>query len=878
MLTITDKLKAADNTPIARATVLASYDVTGVFLHQGDDSSYRPTVLRNGTGWALMTGLDGGFSFDVNWPSETKPDTDVQLIVQLSDTLAYGGVVPEGVLGPLRLDELVDTYNWGIVSTPLTPVSIVRGAAGSPGFPNNIPAPWDVDTSYSPGNGAYGSDGNLYIALAGGTNHEPPNGTYWQQQTTFSQATARTLGLVHQPLFNVHAFGARGDLQTILDGTMTSASAVLTSASGLFGPGDVGKIIHVPGAVAGGGTLVSSIAVYSGPTQVTLADSASAHVTTAGASWGTDDSGAIAAAITAAWAVAGTVEFSALGYMIHAALSLPVGDADVPVTDRRITFRGQGASWTYGGYQVSAHNRAYGTRLFFSRIDGSDCLSAVGIVGHTRTTYCFESLTIIGPDLPPLANGTGGTKVSGNGLYITGGTQGPPFVQIHDVEVVQFLGAGKAGVWLDNVEDSYLHDLRVTSNDIGLNLTGSNANTLVNVQAQLNASYGYYFNNCSSYAFLGCLVQSNIGAGMYINGMVGAEFLGLHFENNNTAGYANTYGLMLIGTAGNFNEHLRFRSCRFSGTSQKDTIYMAGVSSGYNVYITIDGGYCGINPPTKAVIIADANNHDITITNFAAPANITDNSGDGCDLTYFGQKLMRPGLLSKPSLAWNNGVIGMYYDPGTGSVAFAGPDGGGTLQQIMRIRQADVTLKVPLIALLPSSVVGDLWNITLNGVLRWRMENNGSVSLADLASLNLGSDGNNATGQLNVFGPTAGQRSVLDSNALRFKRAAGPSSINQEGGGALFIGTMNTALNALVTRVSIGVGDIAAIGLTGLVGITGTLNVSDRTTLGAPATATTDGALLNSQVGIWVNQSTNALTFRVKYSDGSLKTGTVALA
>jgi len=50
------------------------------------------------------------------------------------------------------------------------------------------------------------------------------------------------------------------------------------------------------------------------------------------------------------------------------------------------------------------------------------------------------------------------------------------------------------------------------------------------------------------------------------------------------------------------------------------------------------------------------------------------------------------------------------------------------------------------------------------------------------------------------------------------------------------------------------------------------------TIVGCAVSAVSDGSMGNSQVNFWVNEGSNALTFKVKYSDGTVKSGTVALA
>lgn len=65
------------------------------------------------------------------------------------------------------------------------------------------------------------------------------------------------------------------------DGTITSGTAILTSASGTFAKSDEGKPIRVPGAGAAAGNLDTTILSFQSATQVTLAANASTSVTTA---------------------------------------------------------------------------------------------------------------------------------------------------------------------------------------------------------------------------------------------------------------------------------------------------------------------------------------------------------------------------------------------------------------------------------------------------------------------------------------------------------------------------------------------------------------------------------------------------------------------
>ncbi len=93
------------------------------------------------------------------------------------------------------------------------------------------------------------------------------------------------------------SFGAVGDCKYITDAAMTSASAVLTSATGPFSAGQVGKVAVVKGAGAAGATLLTTVASYTSATQVTLSVTAGTTVSGAEAAVGTDDQTALQSAL-----------------------------------------------------------------------------------------------------------------------------------------------------------------------------------------------------------------------------------------------------------------------------------------------------------------------------------------------------------------------------------------------------------------------------------------------------------------------------------------------------------------------------------------------------------------------------------------------------
>lgn len=106
-------------------------------------------------------------------------------------------------------------------------------------------------------------------------------------------------------VFDVRTFGAKGDGQCATDGAITSGQNTLTCAtSAPFKPTDVGKPIMVKNALVSGATsLVTTIATYISPSQVTLSANATNTVASGGkVFWATDDTVAIQNCINAAFA------------------------------------------------------------------------------------------------------------------------------------------------------------------------------------------------------------------------------------------------------------------------------------------------------------------------------------------------------------------------------------------------------------------------------------------------------------------------------------------------------------------------------------------------------------------------------------------------
>jgi hypothetical protein len=104
-------------------------------------------------------------------------------------------------------------------------------------------------------------------------------------------------------IFDVTKYGAVGDSKVVADGAMSTGSAILTSASGQFESGIVGKTVIVNGAGALGVTSLVAVAQSrQSSTQITLslANASGGNVTGAKVVWGTSDSTAFQTATDAA--------------------------------------------------------------------------------------------------------------------------------------------------------------------------------------------------------------------------------------------------------------------------------------------------------------------------------------------------------------------------------------------------------------------------------------------------------------------------------------------------------------------------------------------------------------------------------------------------
>lgn len=228
--------------------------------------------------------------------------------------------------------------------------------------------------------------------------------------------------------YNVKMFGAKGDVLTVRDGTITSGQAILTSASGLFTPADAGKTIGIQGAGTAGNSngvanwLITTILSYQSPNQVTLNANATSTVSAALMYWGTLDSSAINAATLSASINGGVVYFPPGTYFINSSVTwythTHLRGAGIDTT---VLMLAPGATCdiikSYGFDQLTGSNKAAGITACSIRdlsIDGR--MSHGGYVHTTNsTTAILPTDTTITVDSTANFPGSGVLLVFGDG-------------------------------------------------------------------------------------------------------------------------------------------------------------------------------------------------------------------------------------------------------------------------------------------------------------------------------------------------------------------------------------------------------------------------------------------------------------------------------
>lgn len=220
-------------------------------------------------------------------------------------------------------------------------------------------------------------------------------------------------GQIRQRVYNVDAYGARHDYQTVSTASVTSASTALTVSAGVFTSADTGKTIRVFGAGAAGIDLITTM-TYVSATAVTLGAAASTTVSAKQIEWGTDDTNYIQQAIDECFTRGGgTIYFPNGTYFIAGPLLTSVDSINpncqivIPLsslseTKRSIQFIGESVvMWPSG--PVAAQNLPTKGVILKSIIVGSGTLPSVfgasyaydGFTNGNATTPIFENMCVM---------------------------------------------------------------------------------------------------------------------------------------------------------------------------------------------------------------------------------------------------------------------------------------------------------------------------------------------------------------------------------------------------------------------------------------------------------------------------------------------------
>lgn len=166
------------------------------------------------------------------------------------------------------------------------------------------------------------SDNGTNVVLATSTDNVGIGSTSPISALDTGNGVITSKSIADDQVYNVKKYGAKGDGITWFDGAITSGTDDFTSASATFTSADVGKVITITNAAGASTDLTTTIASYIDPNSITLTDNASASVSGAIFTYGTDDTTAIRAAVAAVGSASppvGTVFFPQGIYIINGA-------------------------------------------------------------------------------------------------------------------------------------------------------------------------------------------------------------------------------------------------------------------------------------------------------------------------------------------------------------------------------------------------------------------------------------------------------------------------------------------------------------------------------------------------------------------------------
>jgi hypothetical protein len=182
--------------------------------------------------------------------------------------------------------------------------------------------------------------------------------------------------------------GGKGDVVTLRDGAITSATNTFRSGSAVFVSADAGKAIVVYGAGPEGGALVTKIQGFVSPKQVTLEASASTSVTGALAYYGTDDTIALRKCVYEGTATGGECTISdGVTFMVSSMIA-PFGAGHNPI--QKGTIGGQGRIIFAPQGRITG---AVNDRLFYLSSQETRPMQIAGAIAKGATSFRAEDPT-----------------------------------------------------------------------------------------------------------------------------------------------------------------------------------------------------------------------------------------------------------------------------------------------------------------------------------------------------------------------------------------------------------------------------------------------------------------------------------------------------
>lgn len=295
-------------------------------------------------------------------------------------------------------------------------------------------------------------------------------------------------------VYNVKDYGALGNYATSATGAVTVNTAILTDANAHFTATQVGQLITVVGAGTAGIDLSTTILSVQSATQVTLNANATTGVTGATYAFGTNDSTAIQAAITAATAAGGTVYFPPGGYCL--------GSAIVPVSNVSFVGAGIGNSNLYPFATVPA-------------------VLLQASLGAPITNFTMAHLTIDG------ARQVNPFNVAYKGVFI----QYLSKCTFDDLVIQNCIATGLGIDFLTN--GTMIHNVRTINNGRGLGTAGC---------AGIGIGTGQY--TVEDFVIDGCFASGNHTYGIFTETQTGTNSRGARISNcysvsNGYAGFSD---------------------------------------------------------------------------------------------------------------------------------------------------------------------------------------------------------------------------------------------------------------------------------------------------------------------------------------------------